>query len=138
MRSKSKTPRARCGELRRSTKPVPRFETFDFYFTDSLFQLTDDTQDDQNDLNNINITGLGIKEEAPAPKIKIKRDDTQFLVDQLRYKKEAAEALLIAHEGDLKKAVFADLGLDSLPTPPELSKAREIADNFEFKSVKYH
>ncbi|KAE9552430.1 hypothetical protein FO519_004371 [Halicephalobus sp. NKZ332] len=101
-------------------------------------KLMDDTQDDNNDLNNINITGLGIKEEAPTPKIKIKRDDTQFLVDRLRYKKEAAEALLIAHNGDLKNAVFADLGLDSLPTPPELSQARTIANNFEFKSVKYH
>lgn len=75
--------------------------------------MTDDTQDEKDDLKGANLTGLSIKQEAGL--IKIKRDDTQFLVDNLHFKKEAAEALLYAHEGDLKKAVFAELGLDTLP-----------------------
>uniref|UniRef100_A0AC34RM53 Nascent polypeptide-associated complex subunit alpha-like UBA domain-containing protein n=1 Tax=Panagrolaimus sp. JU765 TaxID=591449 RepID=A0AC34RM53_9BILA len=85
-------------------------------------KMTDDTQDERDDMKDVNLAGIGIKAETVA--IKVKSSDVQFIVDHLYHKKATAESLLIANGGDIKKAVFADLGLDSLPSITDLAAAR--------------
>uniref|UniRef100_A0A7E4UZF8 HYPK_UBA domain-containing protein n=1 Tax=Panagrellus redivivus TaxID=6233 RepID=A0A7E4UZF8_PANRE len=75
-------------------------------------QMNDTTEDDKDDFSAGDLSKLQISSgpaDAPQKKIKAKKEDIQFLVDQLNMKKEAAEAALIEAEGDLYNATLAQV-----------------------------
>lgn len=96
-------------------KLARRFVFFFFTALPFIFQITDTSQDERDDLKDADVNGLVAPAQQAKPQIKIKRDDINYFMESFAVDKATAESLLIENGGDLYQTMLAFVGYNEMP-----------------------